>query len=261
LIERDGTVGMNAQLRLVGDPINPLDAAPKQYVDQILPVGIIMLFGGAAAPPGGRWAVCNGAELQTTDYPELSALLGTAYGGSAGRFNLPNLVSKFPYGAVPGATGGSADAPVVAHTHAIDHTHAVGTSATDSPDHSHGDDHAHSGTTTGMDRAATHHHTNPAIEGVAGAAFGASLIWDQTTPPGGHAALNSGETNTDHLHAFNTNSKSAQGYGTNTGGASARHAHAFQTPAHAGASGSTGVAATNANLPPFLGVTYIIRIN
>jgi hypothetical protein len=33
LIERDGSVAMRAQLRLVGDPVGVLDAAPKQYVD------------------------------------------------------------------------------------------------------------------------------------------------------------------------------------------------------------------------------------
>ena len=80
VIERDGTVAMRAQLKLVGDPVNDLDAAPKQYVDQILPVGIIMMFGGTVAPPGGRWAVCNGAELESTVYPALFAIFGIAYG-------------------------------------------------------------------------------------------------------------------------------------------------------------------------------------
>ena len=35
VIERGGTVAMVAQLQLVGDPVTPLDAAPKQYVDAI----------------------------------------------------------------------------------------------------------------------------------------------------------------------------------------------------------------------------------
>lgn len=44
LIERDGTVAMRAQLRLFADPVNVLDAAPKQYVDAM----------GAAIRAGAR---------------------------------------------------------------------------------------------------------------------------------------------------------------------------------------------------------------
>jgi len=79
VIERDGSVSMRQQLRLVGDPVNDLDAAPKQYVDQVLPIGAIVPFGGAATPPGGRWLVCDGTEYQTADYPDLYAVIGTAY--------------------------------------------------------------------------------------------------------------------------------------------------------------------------------------
>lgn len=266
LIERDGTVAMAAQLKLVGDPVAPLDAAPKQYVDAILPVGIIMMYGGAAAPPGGRWALCNGAELQTTDYPELSALLGTAYGGSAGRFNLPNLNNKFPYGAAPGATGGSADAAVPAHTHPIDHTHALGTSSNESQNHQHtGVDHLHGVSIQSGGASARHLHQMPPISVYQNT--GAPQFYLQVAAsgllPGAHydlSLLNSQADSPDHSHAVNGTTQGADRSLT-TGGITNNHTHPFQTPAYGGASGLTGVAATNANLPPYLGLTYIIRVN
>jgi len=54
LIERDGSVAIRAQLKLVGDPIVALDAAPKQYVDQVLPIGLVMMWAAAAPPSNGR---------------------------------------------------------------------------------------------------------------------------------------------------------------------------------------------------------------
>jgi hypothetical protein len=48
-IVRDGSLAMTGQLLLVGDPTQPLAAAAKQYVDAILPVGVILPFGGLAS--------------------------------------------------------------------------------------------------------------------------------------------------------------------------------------------------------------------
>jgi microcystin-dependent protein len=251
LIERDGTVAMRAQLQLVGDPVAALDAAPKQYVDQILPVGIIMMYGGTVVPPGGRWALCNGAELQSTDYPALFAVLGVAYGGSAGRFNLPNLTDKFPRGAAPGATGGSADNVVVAHTHDISHTHAGASTGTVSADHSHG----YGASTVGAN-ARHNHNIN----------IGEVYRYNPFSPIGYHGPGSAG--NGSPFDIYNTNHDSGvdnqdhgHAFSGQTGGISANHSHGFNTPGHSGPSASTGVAATNTNLPPYLGVTYIIRVN
>lgn len=263
LIERDGTVSMKAQLQLVGDPVNALDAAPKQYVDQVLPVGIIMMYGGAATPPGGRWALCNGAELQTTEYPELFAVLGSAYGGTAGRFNLPNLTDKFPRGTAPGTSGGAADAVVVAHVHPITHDHPDTWTGVENQAHSHlGPDHVHGGGTAGAN--ARHVHAG---------AFGEIYRYNPFAPVGyfgggsagngspfdilNTAAVNSGTDTPDHAHAFSTGGSDRS---LQTGGENVNHQHYVDTPPFTGNSASTGVTGTNANLPPYIGVTYIVRV-
>src|SRR6188768_980072 len=96
-INRDGSVAMTAQLHLVGDPLNPTDAASKGYVDAVLPVGIMLPFGGIVAP-AGSWALCNGAVLTTSLYPKLFAVLQYRFGGSGANFNLPDLRGRVPVG-------------------------------------------------------------------------------------------------------------------------------------------------------------------
>lgn len=263
IVERGGTVAMLAQLKLVGDPVADLDAAPKQYVDQVLPIGVIMMYGGAGTPPGGRWAICNGAELQTADYPGLYAVVGTAYGSTAaGRFNLPNLVNHFPMGAAPGTTGGSADMPIVNHLHSMDHVHPTVTSSGHSVNHNHGGaDHLHSFTANTTGANANHWH-NPhapfssyvAYRGTGGAgslAAGSTLAYDATTD----------YMSADHAHGVSGQTSGAD-RGLTTTGANVDHSHQVTVPAYAGktANPDGGVAVTNANLPPYVGVTYIIRV-
>ena len=249
-IERDGTVAMRAQLRLAGDPVSNLDAAPKQYVDQILPVGIIMMYGGVATPPGGRWAVCNGAELESTVYPALFSILGNNYspaGTPAGRFHLPNFTGRFPTGGTPGASGGSADAAVVSHSHAMDHGHASNNTSAQSANHSHG----FSGQTGGQ--SASHYHSpgDYSYEGF--------TLWDSSGGGqfGGSGGGGLGVFGTtayasgDHSHAFSG--------GTTAEGQS--HVHLASTPVYNGSTGAAGGSGAGANMPPWLGMTFIIRLN
>ena len=124
LIARDGTVAMAAPLLLVGDPTLANHAANKDYVDNLLPVGIILPYAGTTAP-GGRWALANGAALNTVTYPRLFAVLGYRYGGSGTSFNVPNLAARVPVGLdagqvrfdATGKTGGSTLLPVPQHQH------------------------------------------------------------------------------------------------------------------------------------------------
>jgi microcystin-dependent protein len=119
----------------------------------IVPVGSILMYGGAVSPPAG-WLFCNGQEVLQSDYPLLYGIIGGAFntpGTVAGSFNLPNFTNVFPLGgtgAAGGVTGGSFDAQLVAdnlppHTHTATqaahshldtgHTHGVS-----DPGHAHG---------------------------------------------------------------------------------------------------------------------------
>jgi len=271
LIERGGTVAMEAQLKLVGDPVQQLDAAPKQYVDAVLPIGIIMMFGGASAPPGGRWAICNGAELQTTTYPELFAVIGTNFGGTGGRFNLPNMVDRVPMGngglAAIGATGGVRDAVVPNHTHPIDHNHPTITTGTESVYHVHNMDHYHNQLvgTTGTESANHTHNSGPFAFVKTG--FTNQMKVDSGSPSIGVQTGDSGTSieSTPHTHSVNgaTNYASQTSpQWLNTGNQSVGHTHSANVLPLAGTSGaaSGGVVATDKNLPPYIGVAYIMRV-
>ena len=153
LIDRDGTVAMTGQLTLLGAPTQALHAAPKEYVDAAQPVGMIVDYGGTAAPSG--WLLCEGAIVNQSSYPLLFAVVGTAFntGGEGGtQFRLPDFRSRsavHPSAVqVRGATGGNADLKAHSHTQ-NSHIHTMGT-------HTHTMNHNHPSATTNSD---THNHT------------------------------------------------------------------------------------------------------
>jgi microcystin-dependent protein len=241
LIERDGTVAMRAQLRLVGDPVNDLDAAPKQYVDQVLPIGIVMMYGGAGAPPGGRWAVCNGAELESATYPQLFAIIANNFspgGTPAGRFHLPNLTDRFAVGTGSigglGAVGGSRDSTLPAHAHSVDIW-----SSNEDVNHVHG----FSGRT---DANGNHYHLPSGGSGVFIVRRGDAVVSFSPGPGVGYVEPDRTTDAGAHDH----------GYGGTTGGVNVFHRHAVN-----GTSGQAGAAATNTNLPPYIGMTHVMRVS
>lgn len=71
---------------------------------QLNPVGMITMYGAAAAPTG--WLLCNGASLLRASYAALFTAIGTTYGSADGtHFNAPNLQGKFPIGYNGGQVG------------------------------------------------------------------------------------------------------------------------------------------------------------
>jgi hypothetical protein len=77
--------------------------------------GSIQMWPTGTAPSG--YLLCNGSAVSAGTYPDLFSVVGYTFGGSAGSFLLPNYTNRMPYGTTVGATGGSADAIVVSHTH------------------------------------------------------------------------------------------------------------------------------------------------
>lgn len=263
VITRDGVTAMTAQLRLVGNPISNLDAVPKQYVDSFVPVGTMVMYGGTVAPAGGTWALCNGTELEQAAYPALFAVIGTTYGGTSGHFNLPNLTQRFPMGpGTTGATGGSADAALVTHTHPIDHTHPASATGNDSPDHVHATgNHVHSMNFNTSNESVDHAHYTYGIlhTGSGITADNLGLVGHGGEFPTTLAPTSGVTANHVHNVAGSTAGMSAA---VDTGGRSAFHNHATPALTHTGASAAPAgaVSATGANLPPYVTVNFIIRI-
>ena len=267
LIERDGTVAMRAQLKLVGDPVASLDAAPKQYVDQVLPVGLIMMWGAAAVPANGRWLMCDGAPLQTATYPELFAVIGYAWGGAGGSFNTPNLGGRFPIG-VGGAhaiaqTGGSEDSSLPAHAHDISHTHGGATTSTFDHNHYHEpQSHGHGVSIWSGDEDTNHIHFPDSGQQflMNGPGSGGSAFVATAAPGGSYAIGATAGVSAHHKHAINGDTATTSiGTGWVQPGLATTHNHTFQPPTFNGGSNQQGVAPTGTNMPPFLAVPYIIR--
>jgi microcystin-dependent protein len=123
-----------------GTPTAPT-AAPATNTTQIATTAFVLangvLTGGlimwptASAPSG--FLLCDGSAVSRSTYAALFAIVSTTFGSGDGTttFNVPNYTNRFPYGTTIGATGGSANATLVSHTH-------TATSSVSDPGHNHG---------------------------------------------------------------------------------------------------------------------------
>ena len=184
----------------------------------LIPVGLISLWSGTGTNIPSGWKLCDGHN-------------GT-----------PDLRDRFVVGAgstyAVGATGGSANAIVVAHTHTIS-----GSTGTESVDHSHsfavtsasGGDHAH---LTGMGL-----EVNPF--GATAARYGYADAWSSVRTAHAGATSYDSYTSTASGHTHSVSGS--------TGGRSAAHTHGYS-----GTTASAGSADTGANLPPYYALCYIM---
>jgi len=203
---------------------------------------MIVMF-GAASPPVG-WLLCDGSAVSRTQYPALFTAIGTTWGPGDGTttFNLPDFFNFFPYGSLtPNQTGGSADAVLPAHTHTMAHTHAE-TAHTHTINHGHS---ASSANEPGHTHAVFRFRqptgaSGPAEEnGVCGAMQGSGVLTNAQTGIQGA-----------HSHAITVNNFNGQS-GSAGGGTTG--------PSSTANTGQAGQTATNANLPPYRTVPFIIR--
>src|SRR3954469_19856239 len=69
------------------------------------PVGTVLPYAGTATAGLAAlgWLVCDGSPISQAMYPDLAAVLGTAYGQSSGTVNLPDLRGYFLRGRDNGA--------------------------------------------------------------------------------------------------------------------------------------------------------------
>ncbi|NDC95048.1 hypothetical protein EB118_13730 [bacterium] len=121
------------------DPVWPSEVSTKHYVDTKWVVGDIKHSVRNTDHMG--WLVCDGRSLSRDDYPELFAVIGTAFGNSSGTtFNLPNCSGRV-IGTVGTGAGLSARAlgdKVGAETHTLtvgempSHSHTI-----NDPGHTH----------------------------------------------------------------------------------------------------------------------------
>jgi microcystin-dependent protein len=158
------------------------------------PTGGLMMWSTGTAPSG--WLLCAGAAVSRSTYSALFAIIGTTFGVGDGSttFNVPNYTNRMPYGTTVGATGGSADAVVVSHTH---------TATVTDPGHAHGSPTISTGGGFGIESAAS--------------------VGNAESYVGGGPSTNSATTGISVSNA------------------------------------TAGVSGTNANLPPYLGINFIIK--
>lgn len=165
-LDRDGNGGMRAPLGMGSHKItalangtDPTDAATVGQLSASagIPVGAVMDFAGSAAPAG--WLVCGGQSLARTDYAELFAAIGTAFGSLSGStFSLPDCRGRvsagrdFDQGGVAGRLTATTMAPDGATLGAVGGTQTVTLTTDQMPSHTH------AGST---ESAGAHAHTVP----------------------------------------------------------------------------------------------------
>ena len=247
------------------------------------PAGTVSMWSGTASSVPTGYLLCDGSAVSRVTYTDLFNAIGTAHGAGDGSttFNLPNLRNRFVVGEgtsyALAATGGSADATLVSHSHTVDsHSHSDGTLSVDG--HSHGsgnlnvNNHSHnfSGNFNANTGNNTHSHVMPGDDQLTFAnnlanwnnrsAGAYSYDANSSTSGGGQMWLTSDNT---HSHNFNANvsgntGNSTAGVGGDTGnnGAGISGNTGNSTPG----TNSQGSSATNANLPPYYALCYVIKV-
>ena len=199
--------------------------APSAFVS-----GMIIIWSGSTANIPTGFVLCDGTQ------------------------NTPDLRNRFVVGAGnnynPSDTGGSADATLVSHSHTVDnHTHGDGSLVVDN--------HTHGVNINTNNNSHTHNHVFPGDDQLGGQGNGrggwtnrttASMPYDARSSTSGSGQIYRTSDNS-HTHSHNVNGNtggSAPGISGSTGGS-------------APGTNAQGSSATNANLPPYYALCYIMK--
>jgi hypothetical protein len=188
-----GTIASNVTATTQAVTTDNTTVATTAFVRDIIPTGVILMWSGSIASIPTGWFLCDGNN-------------GT-----------PNLLNRFIVGAgatyAVNATGGSADAVVVSHSHSATSTASGG----------------------------THHHLQ---------------FWNGTSgsESGGDPSLYPATRGNFGSSFFNQNTAPTSNVADTLRGASAD-----ATPTVATTVASAGVSGTNANLPPYFALAYIMK--
>jgi microcystin-dependent protein len=203
-----GSMALSASPAFTGTPTAPTAAAGTSttqiattafVLSNGAPTGGLIMWGTSTAPSG--WLLCDGTAVNRTTYAALFAVISTTFGVGDGSttFNLPNYTNRMPYGTTVGATGGTADAIVVSHSHSF------------------------TGSALG-----NHDHT---------------MLFHQSSKSGNATPyMLSNPTLGENFQGDLTLTTSSSSAGTPSGSIS-----------------TTGSSGTNQNLPPYLGINFIIK--
>lgn len=202
-------------------------------------------------PPPGALEL-DGSTFSAATYPLLQTYLGST--------TLPDFRERFlrhKGGSFPsdGQLGGSANTPVVSHNHTQpQHRHTIGhghSASSSGGNHDHTNNHDHPAATTGDD---THNH-RAAYRG--GATVGSGTNYNNYTPGG---AVNTDSDTHDHSfkvpnYTGRTGFSPSHSHTITVNAASSSTQSGYTTPSTNDAGGS----GSNANLPPFVNVTFYIQ--
>lgn len=193
----------------------------------LTPTGVIHMWPTNTAPTG--YLLCDGSAVSKQTYNALYITLNNAFGSGDTTFNLPDFRNKFPIGvgttAALGVTGGSADAILVSHTHTVaNHSHTI-SGTTSSPSISL------TGSITGISES--FHYA-----GSASGVFTKQTGYTVTATPVQNDAGSGGQVTMDATHT---------------------HTYSGSTSEISQTISTQGSSPNNANLPPYLGIQFIIK--
>ena len=264
-LQADGDLKYNPSTNTL--TVGTISATNFSGIPDSFPSGGIIIWSGAANNLPNGWSLCDGQDGR----PDLRNRFVIGASAGTGDTTYPGLSVN--------ATGGSADATLVTHSHTVDsHTHGDGTlqadahshtfsatTGTESANHNHGvnintnnNTHTHSHILPGDDQLTFANGRNGWSNRSAG-----GYPYDARSSTNGAGQMWLTTDNT-HTHSHNVNG--------NTGTQSANHNHSLSgtsdqtTPGVSGNTGasspatnSQGSSATNANLPPYFALCYIIK--